>query len=73
MQIGKLHINFRFGSPEGTFLQKMLHVCIDMYDEPGDPSGLYMNLFGQTIEIYYPTYVRFGFVWSLGGKFWRTG
>jgi len=35
-------------------------------DEPGDPSGLHLILFGYIIEAYWPMHRKFFVTWQLG-------
>lgn len=64
--IGKLHVRVSQFVPEDIpLLSKLFHVCIDLIDEPGAPSGLYMHFCGLCVEVYYPTHIHFEFLWDL--------
>lgn len=73
MNIGKLHLSVnKYDYLNITLGEKMLSVTVDLDDEPGDPSGLYLVLCGYTIQAYYPTHIPFGFCWGIGQRFVRT-
>lgn len=69
LRLGKLFLSHSKGVPEDTsWKAAMFHVCIDLDDEDGDPSGLYMHFLGRTIQCYYPLHIKYAMVYEWGGR-----